>query len=354
MRYRVSTTAGIRATVGLGLGLGLLAAVATSSPVAADPAGPTDYRSEVVEIIPATESVRARIIGGDSFIELEVDPGVEVVVLGYRAEPYLWFHPDGRVERNARSPAVSLNETRYGGEIDPDADPDADPVWERIGSGHRWAWHDHRVHRMERFAPLGAVRGDQILDDAVPILVDSEPVTIRISSIWMPAPSPVPMVLGGLGGVLVVGSLWWRTRRWQIVATATAVAALGALATGVVQFASLPASTDPAWLWWLMPSLAGLACSAAVIIDRRAESLRFWAPGLVAIGAVQLLIWGLERRSGLWRAILPTPLPFWVDRLMTATALGVAASAVTFAVGHYVVLLNGSTGRPVTPHPAHR
>jgi len=352
MRCAVSTAAGIR--VAAGLGLGLLVAVVTASPVAADPAGPTDYRSEVVEITPATESVSAHIIGGDSFIELEVDAGVDVVVLGYRAEPYLWFQSDGRIAHNLRSPAVSLNETRYGGAIDPDADPDAEPVWEQIGSGHRWAWHDHRVHRMERFAPLGAVRGDQILDDGVPILVDAEPVTIRITSIWMPQPSPAPMVLGLVGGALIVGGLWWRTRRWQIIAIATAVTAVGAAAVGTVQFASLPASTDPAWLWWLMPSLAVVACSTAVIIDRWVESLRFWAPGLLAIGAVQLMIWGLERRSGLWRAILPTPLPFWIDRAMTATALGAAGAAIVVAVAHYVALLSGSKVRPATPHHLHR
>ncbi len=345
---------GPRTSILIGIAVAIPIALGIGSPVAADPAGPTDYRSEVTEITPPTETVDARIIGGDSFIELEVEPGVEVIVLGYRAEPYLRFRADGGIEHNRRSPAVSLNQTRYGGEVDAEADPDADPVWERIGSGHRWAWHDHRVHRMERFAPLGAARGDQILDDAVPILVDSEPVTIGVISTWMPAPSRAPMILGLIAGAAAVAAVWWRTRRWQAVATTTAIAATGALIVGAVQFTSLPASTDPALLWWLMPSLAAVAATTAVIIDARSESLRFWAPGIFGLGAVQLGIWALERRSGLWRAIVPTPLPFWADRTMTAIALTVSAGAIAVAIAHYARLLNGSTARPVTPHPRHR
>ena len=55
------------------------------------------------------------MIGGDSFVELTVERGTDVVVLGYWGEPYLRFNSDGTVEENRRSPTVAENESRYGG-----------------------------------------------------------------------------------------------------------------------------------------------------------------------------------------------------------------------------------------------
>src|SRR3546814_16610425 len=41
--------------------------LASAAPASADPAGPSDFRSEVTGISPATEGVDAEIRGGDSF-----------------------------------------------------------------------------------------------------------------------------------------------------------------------------------------------------------------------------------------------------------------------------------------------
>ena len=81
----------------------------------ADPAVPTDFATEVVGIEPATPSIDVGVVGGDSFVELTVEPGTDVVVLGYWGEPYLRFNSDGTVEENRRSPTVAENESRYGG-----------------------------------------------------------------------------------------------------------------------------------------------------------------------------------------------------------------------------------------------
>ncbi|MEZ5248381.1 MAG: hypothetical protein R2713_03905 [Ilumatobacteraceae bacterium] len=119
-----------------------------ASPAAADPPRPTDYRSEVVSISPAIPGLEARIIGGDSFIELTTS-GQDVLVLGYDGEPYLRFDADGTVSENVRSPARWLNLDRYSETSVPaEADATAPPEWEQVGSGGRYAWHDHRTHWM--------------------------------------------------------------------------------------------------------------------------------------------------------------------------------------------------------------
>src|SRR5690606_37797477 len=74
-----------------------LAVVATAAPAAADAAGPGNYESEVEALVPDVPGVSAEIRGGDAFLEIDVEPGHEVVVLGYEGEPYLRIDPAGEV-----------------------------------------------------------------------------------------------------------------------------------------------------------------------------------------------------------------------------------------------------------------
>jgi hypothetical protein len=134
----------------LGLVLGSLAAVLIGPPAHADPAGPTDYRSEVVSVDPPTPTVDVGILGGDSFVDLTVRPGTEVIVVGYQGEDYLWFRPDGTVWENRRSPSTYANAERYGSDVPELASATAAPDWVRVGDGGRWAWHDHRGTRSSR------------------------------------------------------------------------------------------------------------------------------------------------------------------------------------------------------------
>ena len=89
--------------------VGALAALAPTGVAHADPAVPTDYATEIVGIEPATPSIDVGVVGGDSFVELTVERGTDVVVLGYWGEPYLRFNSDGTVDENRRSPTVAEN-----------------------------------------------------------------------------------------------------------------------------------------------------------------------------------------------------------------------------------------------------
>lgn len=318
------------------VGAGIIGAalwfVMTPGQVAADPAGPSDYRSEVTAIEPPTTAVSAEIVGGDSFVLLDVVPGTEVMVLGYDGEPYLLIRSDGSIWENERSPATYYNRERYGAPIPPEADATAEPVWYQVGTGGQWAWHDHRAHRMETFPPINARRGEQILDTQVPILIDGVPTSIAITGIWAPAPSPITGLIGGLGALVAVVLIARRTRSWYPTGAITAAIAAAATGVGTAQFLSLPASTAPRLIWWALPAAATIIVTAAMILGRsdtrRAGFERLWGPGAVMIAGAQLLMWGGERRQGLVRAVLPTDLEPLIDRFVSAAAIGVGIGAI--------------------------
>jgi hypothetical protein len=318
-----------RHAIGAFAAIATAAIVASPSPAIADSAQPTDFRSEVVAVVPPTPSIAVSVVGGDSFVLLRVDSGVEVDVKGYADEPYLRFAANGAVYENRQSAAAYINGSRFGGGSVPEGvSANAEPDWAEVaapGSGE-YAWHDHRAHLMQPSAPVGARRGDQILTSVVPIVVNGVAVDVRIASTWMPAPSRWPAVLGAVvGAIAIAGALVAPTRRaWGPV-----LAGVGAIAAviGWVGYASLPSVTGPRPMWWLLPVLAVAFAIAAWMLGP--------TPGGHAAGAIaglELAVWALDRRAGLTRALLPTDAPYWADRAVTTGAFTVGAVAAGVAI----------------------
>jgi hypothetical protein len=351
----MSATASIRRVI-TGVALGAVAAVAVATPAFADPPGPTDYQSTVRSIEPPTSTIDVGIVGGDSFVELRVQPGTEAIVVGYEGEDYLWFRPDGVVLENRNSPATYLNANRYGSSgIPATAGADAEPDWEQVATGGYWAWHDHRAHWMQSARPFGLGPGDQILEAVIPVVVDGVTVEVTVVSTWQPEPSPLPMWLGVLAGVVVVvGALLLRSGPVPSIA-ATLPPAFLALVAGYEQYGSLPSATGPRPIWIVLPLIAVVSAVVGVVLATRGR--RFAADAAMLLVGVELAIWGFVKRDGLNAAIVPTDAPYWLDRFATAWALvggtGVAALALwwLFATGGAV---NDSRERSGSPRPAHR
>ena len=181
-----------------------LALVAMPGRAHADAAGPTDFRTAVVSITPTTDTVAVSIAGGDSFVHIEVQPGTEVVVLGYDDEPYVKIDATGTVFENLRSYATYYNVSRFGTDDIPDAvDSSAEPEWSEVGGGGSWAWHDHRAHWMGTEVPVGMQPGDSLPAQVIPLLVDGERVEVEVVSTLIGGPSWVPTLFGGLFGAAV-------------------------------------------------------------------------------------------------------------------------------------------------------
>lgn len=323
--------------------LSSLVAIAVPSVVFADPAGPTDYLSEIRSVEPSTSTIEVDVLGGDSFVQLRVDDGTEVVVVGYQSEEYLWFRADGTVLENRNAPSTYTNDDRFGGAVPPpNATADAEPDWEEVATGGRYSWHDHRAHWMQTIRPAGKDVGDQIVEGVIPLVVDGADVDVTVISTWKPEPSPVPAVFGAAAGLALVGAALWALRsgrRWSVVTLPLAVLAL---VVGGIQYLSLPSETGPRFLWWVLPAIAVAAAVVAIASAGRGNVFATRAASLVV--GVQLVVWGSIKRDGLSAALIPTDAPGWLDRLATASAL-VGGAALT-ALALWILFAPSATSAP--------
>ena len=326
------------------LAVGLFVAVTPAGIALADPAGPTDYSSQVVSIDPASPQIDVDIIGGDAFVSLTVQPGSAVTVYGYYGEPYLQILPDGTVQQNRRSPTVAQNQSRYGTStpVEGTASDIADtlPEWETVGSGGSFVWHDHRAHWMSTSRPPGKGPGDTVVDDSIAMEVDGVPVSVRIVSTWMDPPSRVPLAAGALvaGFASLILLSVGKSQAWLLAAAGAAACGMGWW-----QFDSLPPASGPSTMWYILP---GVAAASGVIALSFGRNLV--AHALVLLGGLELAAWVYLRRDGMVRALLPTDAPFWLDRAVTAAA-GVAAVAAVLAGGINLFRLPGPEPEPVKP-----
>jgi hypothetical protein len=308
--------------------IAVLAVLAPAAVAFADPAGPTDYASHITSVAPDVPGVRVEIIGGDSFLRLVADGGTDVVVDGYAQEPYLHFLPDGTVQQNQRSPATFLNAKRFGATAPAGADPRLPPDWKTVATDGSYAWHDHRAHWMSPHPPVDHHPGERIQSSTVPIVVNGTPVSIAVTTTWLPEPSRLPLAVGAAaGGAAVLLVLLWRRR----LALALLAVAIAAGVVGWWQFSSLPRETGPLLVWWVLPAVAAGSIVVALLLGRRLV-----AYALVLLAALELAVWVWVRRDAAFRALIPTDAPYWLDRgVMAATAVVAAVVAVGAAVAMF-------------------
>ena len=311
----MTTRARLLASAGLVLALVVLGA----SPAGAVTPRPTNDHSQVTSVDPAGV-VAARVIGGDSLLEVTAAVGHEVVVAGYGGEPYLRIQPDGSVQVNGHSAAVSLNRSRAGAPVALSAPAPTDVDWQPFGSGGTVTWHDHRIHAgdgVDLSAPI---------DWTIPITVDGSAGFITGRLERQAAPSPLP----ALAGALVLTALIYAAGRRHPVGTsiaALAVAAVVAAGTGFVEWHSLPATTARNAGLFLLPLAA--AAGAAVALVTRRQMVRLVA---LVLSVSLLAGWLAFRWSILTRAVLVSDLAPTVDRAGMVVVLGSALAAAGLIV----------------------
>jgi hypothetical protein len=192
------------------------------------------YQSRVETLSPKVPGIEVSVLGGDEKLALRNATRQTVVVEGYDKEPYLRFRPDGAVERNKRSPATYINQSRSGGgEVPLEAIPENAPRWQVVAHDGSYAWFDHRIHfTTTRPPPEGE---GKIFDWSVPLTVDGRRANVVGALFWESGSS------GGFPGWLV-GLL--------VALAALGVAALAALRRRRARPEALPRPDDPAREVW--------------------------------------------------------------------------------------------------------
>jgi hypothetical protein len=322
-----------------GLSLVVVALVVSAAPAAADPARPTNYRSEVTSIEPASAAaaMTVDVIGGDAFLRIRVRPGHDVVIRGYDDEPYVRVRADGVVEQNEWSNAVILNTERYGGGDGTPVErvgPDAEPRWVRVGDGGEFVWHDHRAHWMGKATPpqLGGAESGVVYEDwFVPVDVDGVRSEVHGTLVLDAAPSPWPWlgIAAVLAAALAAMLLRWRGDPVVALAAALAVATAAATAVSAVGQFGLPADAGRQHHHVIVPAIAFVAAAGALALRRTPSAV-----ALVAGSALTAILWALIVFGVLTHAHAPTTVAEGLQRAVVSAVFGVAGACVAVGVAH--------------------
>lgn len=314
----------------LAIGLASVAAVLLSpAPASADPATPTNYRSQVV-FVEGPGVTEVEIVGGDAFVRLTASRGVTLEVLGYEGEEYIRFDPDGTVHVNQRSPSKYLNDDRYANvELPVEADAGAVPRWETVSADGTYSWHDHRTHWMSPTPPAsvgdsGGTYSVQIFDWALPLRADGEEGSIVGTLTWIPSTTALPWFALAIATLVAIaaGSMRMGSRSQAALLLALAVAALVA---GLASMAAQPPEGRVYGIELVGPPVI-IALGILALIQAKQSSRA--SIQVVLIGSVGLAVWGVMRVGVLTHPILPTVLPYALDRLIAAAVLGGAVGLV--------------------------
>jgi hypothetical protein len=315
-------------------GLALLLVGVAAGPAAAHAVGngteASNYRTTVHGIEQGTPGLSVRAVTG-GLLELTNRSDQEVVVLGYRLEPYLRVGRDG-VYENQRSPSTYTNRFRTTpASIPPEFDPQAAPEWRRIGDGPSAGWHDHRAHWPGPDPPAVKASPEAmhvvVPDWQVPLRQGNRTMVVQGDITWVPGPTPWPWVLAAVGlfGAALAAAGGYRRPKVLAAVALVAVAAdiihtAGALLASTAPLATQLYGTATAAAGWVVSGLA-----AYRLLRGRADT------GLIylLLGGVFLTLAGaLPDLSALARSQLPSGFGPVVTRAAITFTLGLGAAMV--------------------------
>jgi hypothetical protein len=337
---------------GLVVALAGLLMVALAGPAQAHVIGvggrASNYRTDVLAITPPVPGLTVRVLEAGNKLELTNHSGQEVVVLGYRSEPYLRVDPTG-VYENQRSPSTYAN--RYANapsRSPPELDPAAPPRWRRIRNQPEAVWHDHRAHWSGPNPPtVTADRGHRqvvVTNWQIPLRLGQRTALIEGDIVWMPGASPWPWVLLALVALVVVAAAGWR--RWYGL---LALLVMVAVAADLVHTAgAFAASTAPvvAKVYGFFISAAGWVAAIVAVWQLRRGRRQAGQLLLLLAGTFLAFAGALPDVGALARSQLASPLDPTLTRAAIALTLGVGLGLLAASL-----LIPDTTRPPTQPRP---
>ncbi len=306
-------------------------ALINPAPAAAHIAGagaaPSNYRTVVTGIQPAVPTMDVTVGIGGQWVRVANQGAGEIVVLGYRGEPFLRLSQN-RVQVNELSSTAA--ETRLIRSPPTSEGPATEPQisqsvrWVPFRDGDSATWTDDRID-----APTAPSTASESWE--LPLVVDGQQVTAAGTRERIAPPSPWPWV-----GILVlitaaVAALGWR-RNWHRPMAAVVVVGVLAFLLHLLGTGFTPQQNGPVFGWIGVGAVGAFALLVGVVTVvstlRRSEAA---AVRVITAAAVIVLLAATDI-SVLWYSQLPFAGPAVLDRGLTvltyATALGMLVAAL--------------------------
>jgi hypothetical protein len=286
----------------------------------------SNFSTRIDGVKPATPATEVALAPDRESISLRVVGQAQVVVLGYRDEPYLRVDARG-VWENRSSPAVALNRSRIPAQMRP-VRPIAPPRWVRISTRPAVIWHDHRTHWMGGATPPVVRRdpdhGHTITTWTIPLRIDGRPAAITGAIEWQPPPAAWPwwILACVLAGAVFAGGRLGRGTR-----AVAGILAVMAVAESLHLWGSWPFSDSSfgGRVGESLPSLGAIATCLLVLLWVVRRGCWAAAPGLVLAGLFVFVSGGAADLGALSHSFVPSRLDPALARALVAVALGLGA-----------------------------
>ncbi len=303
----------------------LINPVPASAHIAGSGGSPSNYQVTLTGIQPAVPTVGVTVGVGGQWVRVRNQGAAEIVVVGYRGEPFLRLSSH-RVEVNQLSSTAA--ETGQIPGVPASADPSDKPSWMQLRDGDSATWTDNRIDPQpqgdEQRQPEQASGSWKL-----PLVIGGRQVTVLGTWERVPPPSPWPwlVTLGLLAtAVAVIG---WR-RNWHRPMAAVIAGGILAFVLHLLGTGFAPQQGGPVFGWIGVGTVAAFSMLIGAVAGlstlRRSES----APDRVITVGIMVLLLAATDISVLWNSQLPFAGPAVLDRGLTvityATALGLLAA----------------------------
>jgi hypothetical protein len=299
----------------------LINPVPASAHIAGSGGSPSNHQVTVTGIRPAVPTVGVTVGVGGQWVRVTNQGAAEIIILGYRGEPFLRLSSD-RVEANQLSSTAAETGQIPGAPVP--ADSSTEPRWVQLRDGDSATWTDNRIDPESQGdaqrQPQRASRSWEL-----PLVVDGRQVAVLGTWERVPPPSPWPW-LAALGLLAaVVAAIGWR-RNWHRPMAAVIAGGILAFVLHLLGTGFAPQQGGPVFGWIGVAAVAAFSMViGAVAVHstlRRSES----APDRVITVGIMVLLLAATDISVLWNSQLPFAGPAVLDRSLTAityaTALG--------------------------------
>lgn len=325
-----------------------LFALINPAPAAAHIAGgggsPSNYRTVVTGTRPAVPTMAVTVGIGGQWVRVTNQGAAEIVVFGYRGEPFLRLSQNQVQVNELSSTAAETGQTRGTPASEDRAaqNPAAAPRWVPLSEENSATWTDARLDAPTN--PVGASESWQL-----PLIVDGQQVTVVGTRERIPPPSPWPWVGALVLLTAAVAAVGWM-RNWHRPMAAIVAAGILAFVLHLLGTGFAPQQGGPVFGWIGVGAVGAFSLLAGGVTVVSTLRRRETAAARVITTGTMILLLAATDISVLWYSQLPFAGPPVLDRVLTvltyATALGllVAGARLARAAKSEAIQSGGASG----------